>query len=44
MSLSEHGSSTSAVEVTDISTHADVDVTEKIIENPEKFPLKAKSK
>ncbi|MCY3826015.1 MAG: DUF2442 domain-containing protein [Candidatus Dadabacteria bacterium] len=88
MSLSQHGSSISAVEVTNISTHGvwllahgkelfmsyddfpwfrdqsiksiinveepspghfywpdiDVDVTEEIIENPEKFPLKAKSK
>ena len=88
MSLSQHGSSISAVEVTNISAHGawllahgkelfmsyddfpwfrdqsvksitnveepspghfywpdiDVDVTEEIIENPEKFPLKAKSK
>ncbi len=88
MSLSQHGSSISAVEVTNISTHGvwllahgkelfmsyddfpwfrdqsvksitnveepspghfywpdiDVDVTEEIIENPEKFPLKAKNK
>ena len=88
MNLSQHGSSISAVEVTNISTHGvwllahgkelfmscddfpwfrgqsiksivnveepspghfywpdiDVDVTEEIIENPEKFPLKAKSK
>ena len=88
MSLSQHGSSISAVEVTNISAHGvwllahgkelfmsyddfpwfrdqsvksiinveepspghfywpdiDVDVTEEIIENPAKFPLKAKSK
>lgn len=88
MNLSQHGSSISAVEVTNISTHGvwllaygkelfmsyddfpwfrdqsiksivnvkepsqghfywpdiDVDVTEEIIENPEKFPLKANSK
>ena len=88
MSLSQHGSGISAVEVTNISAHGawllahgkelfmsyddfpwfrgqsvksiisveepspghfywpdiDVDVTEKIIENPEKFPLKAKNK
>ncbi len=88
MSLSQHGRSISAVEVTNISTHGawllahgkelfmsyddfpwfrdksiksivnveepapghfywpdiDVDVTEEIIENPEKFPLKAKKK
>lgn len=88
MNLSQHGSSISTVEVTNISTHGvwllahgkelfmsyddfpwfrdqsvksiinveesspghfywpdiDVDVTEEIIENPEKFPLKAKSK
>ncbi len=88
MSLSQHGSSISAVEVKNISTHGvwllahgkelfmsyddfpwfrdqsiksivnveepapghfywpdiDVDVTEEIIENPEKFSLKAKKK
>ncbi len=88
MSLSQHGSSILAVEVTNISTHGvwllahgkelfmsyddfpwfrdqsvksiikveepspghfywpdiDVDVTEEIIENPDKFPLKAKNK
>lgn len=88
MNLSQHGSSISAVEVTNISAHGvwllahgkemfmsyddfpwfrdqsvksiinveepspghfywpdiDVDVTEEIIENPAKFPLKAKSK
>ncbi|MCY4378697.1 MAG: DUF2442 domain-containing protein [Candidatus Dadabacteria bacterium] len=88
MNLSQHGSSISAVEVTNISVHGvwllahgkelfmsyddfpwfrdqsvksiinveesspghfywpdiDVDVTEEIIENPAKFPLKAKSK
>lgn len=88
MSLSQHGSSILAVEITNISAHGvwllahgkelfmsyddfpwfrdqsvksiinveesspdhfywpdiDVDVTEEIIENPEKFPLKAKNK
>lgn len=88
MRLSQHGSSISTVEVTNISAHGvwliahgkelfmsyddfpwfedkplksiinveepspghfywpdiDVDVTEEIIENPEKFPLKAKNK
>lgn len=88
MNLSQHGSSISTVEVTNISAHGvwllahgkelfmsydgfpwfrdqsvksivnveepspghfywpdiDVDVTEEIIENPEKFPLKAKNK